>query len=176
MKVTSQEEYGLRCMMQIAGSGPENTLSVHEIASREGLSDAYVAKLMNLLREAGLVDSVRGRSGGYYITRPAESISLSEIMRSLGGRLFQTEYCERFPGDESECVHLGECSIRSLWGTVEVVVEQVLSRTTLSDLLKSERRVRTDLLGLQKRSLPIVTGLPIAGSPMGILQTDPEDE
>jgi len=176
MKVTSQEEYGLRCMMQIAGSSPDNTLSVHEIASREGLSDAYVAKLMNLLREAGLVDSVRGRSGGYYITRPAESVSLSEIMRSLGGRLFQTEYCERFPGDESECVHLGECSIRSLWGTVEVMVEQVLSRTTLADLLKSERRVRTDLLGLQRRSLPIVTGAPDAGAPLAMLQTDPDDE
>lgn len=176
MRVTSQEEYGLRCMMQMAGSGPDQTVSVHEIAAREGLSDAYVAKLMNLLREAGLVDSVRGRSGGYYITHPAESVSLSAIMRALGGRLFQPEYCERFPGEESECVHLGDCSIRSLWGTVEGVVEEVLSRTTLADLLKSEQRVKRDLLGMHRRLLPIVSGPADAGPSIPIMQTDPEDE
>src|SRR5215471_6403883 len=94
MKVTAQEEYGLRCMMQVAGSGPDRPLTVHEIADREGLSSAYVAKLMNLLRDAGLVDSVRGRSGGYFIARPPEKMSISEILAALGGHIFEAHYCE----------------------------------------------------------------------------------
>ena len=85
MKVTALEEYGLRCMIQVAGSGVDSPLTVHEIGAREGLSGAYVAKLMNLLRDAGLVDSVRGRSGGYYITRPPEAVSISDILAALAG-------------------------------------------------------------------------------------------
>lgn len=159
MKVTAQEEYGLRCMMQVAGSGLERPLTVHEIGSREGLSGAYVAKLMNLLRDAGLVDSVRGRSGGYYIARPPEKVSVSEILAALGGHIFEDHYCERFPGDGDECVHTTECSIRSLWGTLEGLVEQVLRRTSLADLMKSEQHVQSDLRHReaehQRRKLPM---------------------
>jgi len=155
LKVTSQEEYGLRCMMQVASSGPEKPLTVHEIASREGLSDPYVAKLMNLLREGGLVESVRGRSGGYLMTRPPDEITIREILAPLGERLFESQTCERFPGDSDECVHLGECSIRSLWGTLEGLVEQVLQRTTLADMMKSEQRFSADLLLWQRRRLPM---------------------
>ncbi|MFQ5701978.1 MAG: RrF2 family transcriptional regulator, partial [Acidobacteriota bacterium] len=112
MKVTAQEEYGLRCMMQAAASGSDRPVSVAVIASSEGISTAYAAKILNLLRDAGLVESMRGRCGGYYITHPPDRISVSEILAALGGRLFEAEYCERFPGDEDECVHLGECSLR----------------------------------------------------------------
>ena len=74
MKVTAQEEYGLRCMMQAATSEPDRPVSAAHIASHEGLSVPYVGKLLNLLREAGLVESLRGRSGGYYIAVPGQLI------------------------------------------------------------------------------------------------------
>src|SRR5262245_29908824 len=119
MKVTAQEEYGLRCLVHLAAATSDRPLTVHEIAEREGLSAPYAAKLMNLLREAGLVDSVRGRAGGYYLTRPAVDITVSEILAALGGQIFESHFCDRFPGEEDACVHLGDCSIRSLWGTIE---------------------------------------------------------
>jgi len=160
MKVTAQEEYGLRCLMHLAGATLERPLTVHEISEREGLSSPYVAKLMNPLREAGLVDSVRGRAGGYYLTRPAAQISVSEILAALGGQIFESHYCERFPGEEDACVHLGDCSIRSLWGSIEGLVEQVLRRTSLADLMKSEARLGADLSERQRRRLPVVSGTP----------------
>ena len=169
MKVTAQEEYGLRCMIQMAVSSLEHPLTIHEVAGREGLSIPYVSKLMARLREAGLVDSVRGRAGGYFITRPPEKVSVSEIMASLGDRLFEQQYCERYPGDEAECVHMGGCSIRSLWGTLEGLVEQVLRRTTLADLMKSERIVSEGLLMRQRRLLPIVNQAPDAMPPASSL-------
>lgn len=160
MKVTAQEEYGLRCMMQVASVAPDKPLTVHEIAGRESLSDPYVAKLMNLLKEAGLIESVRGRSGGYFVARAPEAISISEILTALGGHIFEEHYCERFPGDGDECVHIGGCSLRSLWGTLEGLVEQVLRRTTLADLLKSEETVCADLAAREetrrRRTLPLL--------------------
>jgi len=175
MKVTAQEEYGLRCMLQAAGTGPDSPVTAAHIASHEGLSVPYVAKLLNHLKESGLVSSVRGRSGGYYIARPPEQISLSEILTALGGTLFEPDYCERFPGDEDACVHLGECSLRSLWGTLEGVVEQVLRRTSLADLLTSEAQVTANLSTRQRRTLPVLPVTPIIPG-VEHMSRDPEED
>ena len=174
MKVTAQEEYGLRCMMQMASSGPDKPLTVQEIASKEGLSGAYVSKLMSLLRDAGLVDSVRGRSGGYFLARSPSTVSISEILAPLGGRIFEDHYCERYPGDEDECVHLGDCAIRSLWGTLAALVDEVLARTTLADLLKTEECITADLRNLQRRRLPMAPD--VSGEISSLLNTDKEPQ
>lgn len=158
MKVTSQEEYGLRCMMQLAVSSPSRPLTIHEIADREGLSPAYVGKLMNVLRDAGLVDSVRGRSGGYLMARPPAQISLLQILAPLGGNIFEEHHCEKFPGDGDTCVHTGDCSIRSLWGSLQGLVNRVLSRTTLADLLHTEQQVSADLSTHHRQPLPMAPG------------------
>ena len=65
MKITAQEEYGLRCLLRLARAGDGRSLTIPEIAADEGLSVPYVAKLLAVLRQAGLIESVRGRSGGY---------------------------------------------------------------------------------------------------------------
>src|SRR5262245_9482652 len=107
MRVTAVEEYGLRLMLQMASAGKGKRLTIHEIASRESLSDAYAAKLMNQLRDAGLVESLRGRSGGYMLTKEPDQISIFQILNGLGGHIYEDEYCERFPGEGDECVHVG---------------------------------------------------------------------
>src|SRR5258708_12836034 len=75
MRLTAQEEYGLRCLLQVA-RGEEGSVTTPEIAEREGLSQAHVHKLMGLLRRAGLVESVRGRKAGYQLARPAGQINV----------------------------------------------------------------------------------------------------
>ena len=86
MKVSAQEEYGLRCILQIAAQSSSEPLTLAEIARREGMSVPHVAKLMGHLRHAGLVEGVRGRSGGYVLTRPAGSISVLDALSALGER------------------------------------------------------------------------------------------
>ena len=99
----------------------------------------HVAKLMGALRNGGLVESVRGRSGGYSLARPADQISVLDVLSALGERLFDSEYCERYTGsDDSECVHASGCAIRSVWSRVEAIASDVLRRTTLADLLRLE--------------------------------------
>jgi DNA-binding IscR family transcriptional regulator len=65
---------------------------------------------------------------------------VAEVLNALGGRLYSTDYCNRFTGDRASCAHLGDCTIQSLWGMVEGLLDRVLGRTTLLDLLTGAPR------------------------------------
>ena len=138
MKLSSQEEYGLRCLLRIGAQGEGGTLTIPEISRIEGISPEYVAKLMRILRRGGLVTSARGAAGGYTLVKPADQITIAEALYPLGGRLFESGFCETHTGIESLCTHSIDCSIRSLWRALQTAVDQVLTRTTLKDLLCSE--------------------------------------
>src|SRR5262245_3001306 len=153
MKITAQEEYGLRCLMSLArASGGTGSLTIPEIAQAEGLSQAYVAKLLNVLRHAGLIESVRGRAGGYHLARPPGEVRLGQVLLALGEPLFDDPgYCERHAGPETAgpCIHHDGCTLRGLWQTLEQWVRHILDQVTLDDLLRNEvpvlQRLRSQL-------------------------------
>lgn len=148
MKVTAQEEYGLRCLVQLARSyRSETPLTIPDIAKTEGLSSPYVGKIMAALKAGGLVTSVRGRSGGYVLSRNPRAITLDEVLTILGGRLFASSYCEKYHGAMDNCVHTDDCTLRSVWGSIELIVGNVLKRMTLADLIESEQQMRLSLSG-----------------------------
>src|SRR5437879_9231864 len=111
MKITSQEEYGLRCLLCLAATEDGHSLTIPDIAAAEGLSVPYVAKLLSVLRQAGLVDSERGRTGGYRLAGTPSDVSLGQVLLVLGERLFdEPAYCQKHAGSESHdgnCVHHG---------------------------------------------------------------------
>ena len=135
MKLSFQEEYGLRCLLRVATLSDHGYLTINEISEDEGFSTSYVAKLMRILRQRGFVRSVRGQVGGYALARPAEKIIVGEVLAALGGRLFDPRFCSEHSGLEASCKKLRECSIRTLWRTLQVLVDQVLSKVTLADLV-----------------------------------------
>ena len=137
MKLTSQEEYGLRCLLQIA-SAPEQFLTIPEVARREALSTAYVAKLMRLLRQGGFVRSVRGQNGGFELAVPACQINVGAVLDGLGGRLYSEAFCQAHSGHRCECVHTGGCSLRPLWTALDAAIQNVLNRTQLSHLIQGQ--------------------------------------
>ena len=138
MKLSAQEEYGLRCLLQMASRGDEASLSIPEISRAEGLSVPNVAKLMRLLRIAGFVKSVRGQSGGYSLAKPAKTILVGDVLEALGGKLFGEKFCGRHSGLESACVHNSDCSMRALWLGLQHMLEKVLFHTTLAELMQKE--------------------------------------
>lgn len=135
MKFSSQEEYGLRCLLQLAQAGPDASLTIGEISRQEGITEPYVAKLMNLLRKGELVASTRGQSGGYKLARPPEAISLREVLDLLGGRLYEDDFCDRHSGHNEVCAHSGGCSIRPVWDRVQRAVDHVLGGITIQSLI-----------------------------------------
>jgi Rrf2 family protein len=138
MKLTSQEEYGLRCLLRVGREADGGSLTIPELARAEGISEPNVAKMMRVLRRGGFVKSTRGQSGGYALSRPASEIAVGHVLAVLGGRLFEPAFCEGHSGIERLCTHMPDCSIRSVWRMVQQVVDQVLSQITLKDLLRSE--------------------------------------
>ena len=151
MKITAQEEYGLRCLLQLAKAPRGQLLSVKEIAEKEGLSSAYVEKLLRLLSRAGFVHSVRGVKGGYILNRPASQLTLGETIRALG-RLETTDHiCNSYTGKQVSCVHFTNCGIRSVWSGLTTYIQAFLNKTTLDTLLDNEYEV-SERLG--KRLLP----------------------
>jgi Rrf2 family protein len=138
VKISAQEEYGVRCLLQIGRRGPGASLTIPEISRAEGISSHYVAKLLRILRRGGLIKSERGQSGGYTLTRPLGRITVGEALAVLGGRLYEPTFCDSHGGGELLCAHMVECSIRSLWRNVQQAVDQVLGKTTLEDLLPKD--------------------------------------
>jgi len=145
MKISAIEEYGLRCLLRLGRCQDGNSLTINEIAEREGLTVPSARKLLMILREAGLVQSVRGRAGGYALKGDPADITLGRVFESLGGRMYDEAFCSRHTGDLMICVNSGACSVRSLWGILEGLISGVLHRIRLSDLLGSDGAVSLNL-------------------------------
>ncbi len=142
MKISSQEEYGLRCLVQLANLRDGESLTLPQIAEREGISAANAGKLMWLLNKAGFVHSTRGTKGGYFLSRPAEDIRLSEIIKVLDEDVMN-KHCDSYTGVLDSCVHNGDCGIRPVIVGLHEIVENALSRITLAQLVGTESSVDT---------------------------------
>lgn len=143
MKISALEEYGLRCLVSLGRCENGNSLTINEIATKEGLTVPNVRKLMMLLREAKLVESVRGRAGGYALKHDARDISVGQIVESLGGRMYDAAFCGRFTGELAICTHSSACSVRSLWAILDDLIGGVLHRIRLSDLIGTDEAQTT---------------------------------
>jgi len=150
MKITAQEEYGLRCILQLAREQIANSDSnlepgaifVRDIAEREGLSVAYVEKILWTLSRSGIVESVRGPKGGYRLTSPASEISLGQVMRALGGIPSEEEICSQFTGNQDICVHHDGCGLKPVWTSISDFVNSVFDGVPISSLLNGSVDVK----------------------------------
>ena len=159
MKLSSQEEYGLRCLVQLGRQGEGGSLTIGELSQLEGISAPNVAKIMRVLRRSGLVTSTRGQAGGYALAQSPEQVIVGEALAVLGGRLFDARFCDRHTGSVRICTHLTDCSIRPVWRQVQDVVDEVLNKLTLKQLLGREQEVEPFTPG------PRAIGLPLAARP-----------
>ena len=141
MKLSSQEEYGLRCLIRVSREGTEGSVTIAELSRSEGISEPHVAKMMRVLRETGFVTSTRGQAGGYTLARPADQIVIGHVLAALGGRLFDSNFCGTHAGIGASCTHMVDCSIRSVWRTIQSAIDGVLAQLTLKDLLRSEQEM-----------------------------------
>ncbi|HRE09550.1 MAG TPA: Rrf2 family transcriptional regulator [Ignavibacteria bacterium] len=138
MKFSTQEEYGLRCLLRVAGEKGEKGLTIPEISKAEGITTHNTAKILRALRLGGFLASSRGQIGGYTLSRPADEILVKDVLDFLGGKLFDAEFCNDHSGSDNICTHSVDCSIRSLWQMLQNAVDGVLKNMTIKDLLAKE--------------------------------------
>lgn len=155
MKISAQEEYGLRCLVQLATLNEGDSLTLSQIAEREGISTANAGKLMWILNRAGFVISTRGTKGGYSLARPAEEIHLSEVIKVLDEDAIQA-HCQSYTGVLEICVHTGDCGIRPVIVGLHEIVQNALANITLAQIVGNEQKVDKTfhkIQGLQKRQV-----------------------
>lgn len=145
MKITALEEYGLRCMLALAKNWPDKSMTMPELSVMEGLSVPYVGKLMMILKQARLVNAVRGRKGGYKLSRPPAEIHLDTIFKALGEPIYTSKHCDRYSGDNEVCVHEGNCNVRHMWQSFNDFIGSILHNLTLADLLNGNYRLVTQI-------------------------------
>ena len=156
MKITAQEEYGLRLLIRIAGCHTEEGMSIPQLSDAEGLSIHYVAKLTRILRIAGFINSTPGYKGGYLLAKPANKIIVNNVLKPLGGSLFDKEFCGLHTGMLNLCTHSVDCSTRSLWQMIQFTVDQLLDKITLADLVNSEKKSTKILNGILELNNKII--------------------
>ncbi len=140
MMFSSKSEYGVRVMVELARrTGERSVVSLAEIAERNEMPLAYLEHLVARLRKAGLVDSRRGARGGYLLARPADEITMAEIIEALEGSIAPIECISLGPDGsivcsrESDPAHV--CPTKLLWTRVRSSIVRTLMETTLGDLV-----------------------------------------
>ena len=148
MRVTTWTEYSLIISIHLAkrgraGSGP---VAARELADSERLPADYVEQILLRLRRAGLVESVRGAKGGYFLARDPGSISVRDVMSASERQTFEVN-CDSHPVDAERCSPGSTCSIRPVWHALQQRVDELLASISLADLMKQEAQVQ-ELVGI----------------------------
>lgn len=139
MKITAQEEYGLRILIRIASCSTETGMSIPQLSEAEGISPHYVAKLTRVLRMEGFINSTPGYKGGYVLAKPAKEINIRSVLIALGGVLFDKDFCSLHAGTLKLCTNSVDCSSRSLWKMIQFTVDRLLDKVTVHDLVTTEK-------------------------------------
>ncbi len=141
MRITTLAEYGLLCTLHLARRPAGVAVSAREIAELEGLPVQYCEKIFGQLRQAGLVESVRGAGGGFRLVRAPEEVSVKQVIEATEGRTFEVN-CADHPVDPERCQTHASCSLRPLWWALQSRIDELLAQVHLADLLREEDAVR----------------------------------
>ncbi len=135
LKLSTKGRYGLRAMIELAGSYENEPMLMGKIAERQGFSRKYLHALLTSLKNAGLVQSIRGSRGGYMLAKSANKIRISEVVEALEGPLSIVDCLQ----EEDVCSRTDECLARGMWKELNTVMTGVLTNTTLADLANQKK-------------------------------------
>ena len=141
MIFTTKAEYGVRLLIQLGLMGTSGPVSLKAVAAAENLPLAYLERIAALLKKADLVAATRGAHGGYVLARPAEDITMDQVVLALEGAIAPMEcFTEgKEEGTRVSCSHGSDethCATKLMWTRVQMGVIRSLQRTTLAELVE----------------------------------------
>jgi Rrf2 family transcriptional regulator, cysteine metabolism repressor len=133
MRLSAKEQTGMRAMIEFArcyGNGPT---SLTEVAKAQDLPLPYLQQVVSALRQAGLLTSVRGARGGYYLAREPQQVRMSDIIRALEGQLISVDCMG--PEGSPCCKREEVCRARDVWQSMLDCLSDTLDNMTLADVI-----------------------------------------
>ena len=137
MRIPMKVDYGVRAMVELALHYGKGQIQTADIASKQGIPEAYLDQLMTSLHKFGLVISRRGPQGGHRLAMDPSEIDLHMVMSTLDGSISPLD-CLIHPND---CIFSETCAQQEVWKSVEDAVRDVLRNISLSDLAQRHRRL-----------------------------------
>ncbi len=133
MRLSTQSRYGVRAIFDIAYNSEGLETQVKDISRRQGISPRYLEQIFQKLKKAGIVGSKRGPSGGYFLNKKAEEITVGDIIRTTEGGIDPVLCID--PEDSSQpCDRLGECVTRLIWDEAGNRLKEYFDSVTIKDL------------------------------------------
>jgi Rrf2 family protein len=135
MKLSKRGEYGIKALIHLAsGEDPRGLVQIHEIAEREQIPVKFLEQILLTLKNAGLLRSRLGAGGGYYLARPADEITLGQIVRILDGPLAPIRCVSQMAYERCVCPDEATCGLRLAMLEVRNSIANILDHTTLADV------------------------------------------
>ncbi len=138
MKISTKGDYATRALLALALR--DAPASVRDIAETTGLPQAYLEQIMLVMKAAGLVEAKRGVQGGYSLARPANQISIKDIVEAAEGGVAPLG-CAAIEPDTS-CIEEGECALQLVWIKVRGAVSEILEAVTLEDVALETKKIK----------------------------------
>ena len=156
MKLSKRGEYALRTLIALglAAEAKRSLVQVTELAEKEHLPAKFLEQIMHSLKEAGLVESQRGKFGGYRLAQPAVKISIGQVIRELEGPLAPISCVSQSAYEKCSCPDEEHCGLRMLMLDVRNAIAGILDRYTLADV------VEVTLRKLLRDHLPLPSSAP----------------
>ena len=142
MKLSTKGRYGLRAMIDLARYSEKEPVALGSIAARQDISERYLEQMVALLKKAGLVSAVRGAGGGYRLNRPAEEISVGDVLRALEGGLEPVK-CAAFYSEEG-CMAADGCVTKYVWQKINDSINETVDRIMLDELVRESRQLNPE--------------------------------
>lgn len=134
LRLSTKGQYGVRAMFEITRGYPDRPVTIREISERQDVSVPYLEQILNKLRRASLIKSVKGPGGGYLLAHKPDKISIAAILNELEGPVAITSCLD----PEEGCSRVEGCVTHLLWRALGEKIEAFLETITLNDLIKKE--------------------------------------
>lgn len=143
MKLTTKGRYGLKAMFDLALNAKGEPIKLNAIGERQDISVSYLEQLISPLRKAGLVKSIRGAQGGYILAKPANEISVGEILEILEGPLAPADCVTVEDGDENCCTNSDFCVSKLIYEKIRDSITEVVDGISLQDMIDDHKKINS---------------------------------
>ena len=135
MRITTQGDYALRCVLNIARHGQAGPVSIKSIAREEGLPADYIEQLLLKLRRHRLIKSIRGAKGGYLLGRACGRMNIRDILIAVEGTAFEMICTRQKKSNSHKCKGASVCVLKNVWLHLKDKIEEYLAGVTIESLL-----------------------------------------